>query len=263
MEYLKAFRTLECTYEKAPEIFCAKYDQLRSEEMKEVYSQIYKPSDDTYLLIDAIYADLDNLVKSSPSRCLEIGPGSGLVTTTVALLLQKNYEEVYKNMKFYTLDVNEKASEATLFTFAQCNDLPESKIETITGSFNDYNNKEDEKSPDLQTDILIFNPPYVPCTDEEMEEALEKKDVSAAWAGGYGGREVIDKLIPKVRDFLSPTGIFYFLLIEDNDIYDITKSIIEAANEGLLEDQPKLTFEPIMKRECLGERQVIIKFYFE
>ena len=109
-------------------------------------------------------------------------------------------------MRFYTVDVNQKASEATKFTFWEWNDLPKSKIEWITGDFNDMT--------DIKTDILIFNPPYVPWTDEEMKVALTTRDNSAAWCGGLRGREVIDQIIPKVRDFLTPNGAFYFLLIE-------------------------------------------------
>ena len=66
----------------------------------------------------------------------------------------------------------------------------------------------------MKADILIFNPPYVPCSDEEMEKAIKEKDSTAAWAGGLRGREVIDKLIPQVRNHLTSTGVFYFLLIE-------------------------------------------------
>jgi methylase of polypeptide subunit release factors len=47
-----------------------------------------------------------------------------------------------------------------------------------------------------------------------MQKALNQKDDTAAWAGGYKGREVIDKLTPRIREFLTDTGVFYLLLIE-------------------------------------------------
>ena len=111
-------------------------------------------------------------------------------------------------------------------------------------------------------DILIFNPPYVPCTDEEMQHALKWRDSTAAWAGGYKGREVINRIIPKIRQYLSPTGWFYLLLIEDNGVYRVVSEILDNANDGY-EHLPKMKYEVIIKRECLGERQVIIKFYYE
>ena len=41
----------------------------------------------------------------------------------------------------------------------------------------------------------VFNPPYVPTPDEEVE----RKGIAQAWAGGYKGRAVTDLVLPKVK----------------------------------------------------------------
>ena len=50
---------------------------------------VYEPSDDTFLLIDALHADKDRLQDSSapPALCVEIGCGSGVVITSLSCLL--------------------------------------------------------------------------------------------------------------------------------------------------------------------------------
>ena len=48
---------------------------------------------------------------------------------------------------------------------------------------------------DLKLDIIIFNPPYVTTDQEELQNAQSKKDISASWAGGERGSEVIYKFI--------------------------------------------------------------------
>jgi methylase of polypeptide subunit release factors len=40
----------------------------------------------------------------------------------------------------------------------------------------------------------VFNPPYVPTPDDEIHQP----GVATAWAGGFKGRRVIDRVLPQV-----------------------------------------------------------------
>ena len=97
-------------------------------------------------------------------------------------------------------------------------------------------------------DILIFNPPYVVTPEDELHEAQRKKDIEASWAGGRDGIEVLLRLLPQALELLSETGAFYLLLIEEN---------LRAVVPKLRELFPKLTY--LIKRECPGERQIIVR----
>ncbi|KAG0246916.1 HemK methyltransferase member 2 [Mortierella sp. GBA43] len=73
-----------------------------------------------------------------------------------------------------------------------------------------------------QIDLLYFNPPYVLTPSEEVGS----HSVVASWAGGIDGREVIDKFLPLVKNLLSPKGVFYLVVVNENkpdDIRDIMK----------------------------------------
>ena len=98
-------------------------------------------------------------------------------------------------------------------------------------------------------DVLLFNPPYVPtpseevvhpsqdgcrgyvahsqtggatvfdsiCTDDSIRSPyLPTTDITAAWAGGLRGREVIDRFIPTIEPLLSVTGLCYMVLVKEN-----------------------------------------------
>lgn len=69
----------------------------------------------------------------------------------------------------------------------------------------------------------VFNPPYVPTPDEEVQ----CQGISQAWAGGFQGRQVTDKILPKVslwssimRDELPPLSVFleYFEFVNELDL---------------------------------------------
>ena len=83
MEELKSFRTLTTKFKKAPEIFCASYSHLSSSDLKDIYS----PNEDTFLLIDGLYADLQAIADSNSMMCVEFGPGSGVVILNFYLIL--------------------------------------------------------------------------------------------------------------------------------------------------------------------------------
>lgn len=59
----------------------------------------------------------------------------------------------------------------------------------------------------------VFNPPYVPTPDEEVERG----GLAAAWAGGARGRRVLDRLLPQLPRLLSPRGEAFVVAVHEND----------------------------------------------
>ncbi|PNH12883.1 HemK methyltransferase family member 2, partial [Tetrabaena socialis] len=59
----------------------------------------------------------------------------------------------------------------------------------------------------------LFNPPYVPTPDEEVERG----GIASAWAGGFAGRRVIDRVLPLLPELLSPVGELFMVTVAEND----------------------------------------------
>ena len=55
-------------------------------------------------------------------------------------------------------------------------------------------------------DILVFNPPYVPTSDDEAGAAQHGAGIAGSWAGGADGMQVTDTLLRQVdvRGFFFP-----------------------------------------------------------
>jgi hypothetical protein len=47
-------------------------------------------------------------------------------------------------------------------------------------------------------DILVFNPPYVPTSDDEVDSAQCDAGIAGSWAGGTDGMQVTDALLRQV-----------------------------------------------------------------
>ncbi|EGO02736.1 hypothetical protein SERLA73DRAFT_119773 [Serpula lacrymans var. lacrymans S7.3] len=171
---------------------------------KDDYEYVYEPAEDTFLFLDGLELEVDELRTSKPSICLEIGSGSGCVSAFLASILGTS------TALFLCTDINQFASSCTLATGRQ-NKTP---LDPIIGSL---------ATPLLQrlrhsVDILLFNPPYVPTNMDEADGAQHTAGIQGSWAGGTDGMQVTDVFLKDVEVLLSDTGKFYLVAIKQNDI---------------------------------------------
>ena len=129
------------------------------------YARVYEPSDDTYLLVDALAGEFGGDC-CRPTLCLEVGSGSGCVITSLARTLSgaasvgvEATQSSVASAGFLASDINPAATGATLAT-ARANRVP---VEVIQMDLLDA------LRPGL-VDVIIFNPPYVPTSAEEATQ---------------------------------------------------------------------------------------------
>lgn len=145
--------------------------------------------------------------------CLEIGSGSGVVSTFLASIIGSS-------ALYICTDINPMAAYCTLET-ALLNNVHLQPV--ITDLVNGL-------SPRLngKVDLLLFNPPYVVTPSEEVKS----HGIEASWAGGKRGREVMDRVFPLVADLLSPGGLFYLVTIKENNPDEILETMKKHGLEG-------------------------------
>lgn len=162
---------------------------------------VYEPSDDTFLLADALAQAVDAWRDAPPLTVLEVGCGSGFVTSTLALLLRKHGI----NTHIIASDVSRAALDAAQATLA---------AHGVTGVELLQANLMHPFLPQLAraADLVVFNPPYVVTPDEEVQRG----GIAAAWAGGTDGRAVIDAFLQQLAEVLAPGGRAYLVTIAEN-----------------------------------------------
>ena len=207
-----------------------KLNHLKSKD----YDNVYEPSDDTYLLLDAIYLEFE-LNKAHISRnlqninTLEVGCGTGVATILLGQILRRslfvNMNENCSNdqdctnmkkCKHYITDINEYALNIAIQT-AEVNSIPRDEIKSVQCDLAEAflgEGIEGNCMPNLENkvDVLIFNPPYVPTPDEEVGSS----GIEASWAGGKDGRVVVDRFLPQINPLLKDDGTAFLITVDDN-----------------------------------------------
>jgi release factor glutamine methyltransferase len=221
------------------------------------FSEVYEPREDSFLFLDALDSDKEFLRSVSRTVILEIGPGSGIVSTHLSSILDPECGAV-----FLACDINPSAARVTEQTFRNNNsagrphvmqcvvgDLCSPFLSRLAGKVSClflgarslfYLNKK-------KVDVLLFNPPYVPTDDEEVGHA----DLRAAWAGGLDGMMVTSRFLPSVSGLLSPCGACYVVFVAENNPLDVAR---EMAEKWML--MPK----QIAKRTAKNERLSVWRF---
>ncbi|KYO22740.1 methyltransferase N6AMT1 [Alligator mississippiensis] len=195
------------------------------------FCEVYEPAEDTYLLLDALELDAAQLRNARVEICLEVGSGSGVVSTFLASI-------VGPKALYICTDINPTAAFCTMET-ALLNKVHIQPIITdlVTGLVPRLNG---------QVDVLLFNPPYVVTPPEEAES----HGIEAAWAGGKNGREVMDRLFPLVADLLSTGGLFYLVTIKENNPDEILEIMKQCGLRGA----------KVLSRRAGKEMLTILKF---
>lgn len=157
---------------------------MKPEKLKIFYDdEVYPPSEDTLLLLDAIE------VKRG-QKVLEIGTGSGYIAIHCAL----------QGADVTATDISElaikNAMQNAYVNNVKINFIVSDLFEKIDGKF----------------DIIIFNPPYLPTSEQERVPGK----FNLALDGGLDGSSVIRRFLAEAWKFLSDDGVIYLLYSSHN-----------------------------------------------
>jgi release factor glutamine methyltransferase len=242
------------------------------------HKDVYEPAEDTYLLLDALQSQSKCLASLEPRLAVEIGPGSGVVSSFVALMLP--------GIAVLAIDANPAAVAAALATaddngvqdrvsarqgdlciplLPRAVDAPhdgeeagrmsgwddsclqggEAGVEVVAAAVAAAT----RDGGGIHADIMVFNPPYVPTEDEEVDSS----EIAKAWAGGERGRRVIDRFMPMLpRVLAKPHGCAYMVVVQENDPKELA-GIAAAAG---------LCTVGVASCKAANERLSILKFHW-
>ncbi|MBP1908724.1 HemK2/MTQ2 family protein methyltransferase [Methanolobus bombayensis] len=177
--------------------------------------QVYEPAEDSYLLADTAL----EFVKDGMD-VLEIGTGSGFVSAVI---------KANRKVKLLATEISPLAA-----ICARSNGIDVIRTDMFAG----LKGKE-------QFDIIIFNPPYLPTSDDEKIPGW----LNYAFDGGIDGRKDVVPFLQKAGNYLKSDGIILLLI-----------SSLTGVDEVVMEIE-KARFRPeiVSSTKCSFERLVVIK----
>ena len=200
---------------------------------------IYPPSEDSYLLLDALSDPIQTSFLTEQLRdatcplIADLGTGSGVILALVLahsqLLLGRS------DVLGLGIDINRDAcfySPNTVLANCKQHGSQATYLTTINSSLLTGLRPQ-------QIDLLIFNPPYVPTLDVPIvitpetnllqgKLAAHDRDshlLSLSYSGGKDGMEVTNRLLEDLPNYLSQRGVAYVLLCKANKVEEIIKRI--------------------------------------
>lgn len=178
-----------------------------------IFSGVYPPSEDTYLLFDAIDIKPED-------EFLEIGCGAGLITLNAAV----------KAHSVMGIDSSLEAVRNTLENLRRndlCNNC--NVIESdLLGAL----------APTVKFSLIVFNPPYLPQDDEHT-------GLDHALIGGQTGTELTLRFIRQAVGHLTSKGRMFLVVSSLSDIDSIREAMTECGLSVDVVSEKSLFFEKI------------------
>ena len=177
-----------------------------------VRDEIYPPQEDSYLLLRAALAEA-----KKEDFALEIGCGSGLISLKLMSQVKR----------MITTDINPFAVRAVKAAGLEV--LRADLFRCLKGRF----------------DLIIFNPPYLPTSNEERTSGW----INCALDGGESGREAIEGFLEGLKDHIAPEGRALLLISSLTGLKEVRE---KASSEGL-------ESRVVANEGCFFERLYVLK----
>jgi release factor glutamine methyltransferase len=177
---------------------------------------VYEPAEDSFLLADAA------LEEAEPGmRILEVGAGSGFVSAVLKAHV--------KGVRVLATEINPHAARC-----AKANGVEVIRTDLFRGL--------KPGSQKASFDLILFNPPYLPTSQEEKVPGW----LNYAFDGGTSGRETLDKFFDAVRNYLKPGGKILVLISSITGLEAVEEKMKNLGFEVDVVRKKKISFEELM-----------------
>jgi release factor glutamine methyltransferase len=165
------------------------------------HTEVYNPAEDTFLLLESIDVTKQDTV-------FEIGTGSGIIAFYCAQL----------GAKVLCSDINPHAIDLVKKSYEHNKEKIKGSLEIRKGNLFDVLNRHEHFS------LIIFNPPYLPTSENEIIGGSGWFD--KAVSGGKTGLDITNKFLAKLKNHLIDNGRA-FIIFSTNSPREVFNKTVE------------------------------------
>lgn len=181
--------------------------------------EVYDPAEDSYLLADAAIS-----YARDGMHVLEIGAGTGFVSSVLLANV---------NVELTATDINPHAVKC-----AKSNGIEVIRTDMFDGL-----------KVESCFDMIIFNPPYLPTSDDEKVPGW----LNYAFDGGRDGRMAVERFLGHVCEYLAPSGMILLLVSSLTGIEDVSSRMGAIGFDVEIVGGEKCSFEELVV--LMGKRR--------
>lgn len=181
--------------------------------------EVYDPAEDSYLLADAAIS-----YARDGMHVLEIGAGTGFVSSVLLANV---------NVELTATDINPHAVKC-----AKSNGIEVIRTDMFDGL-----------KVESCFDMIIFNPPYLPTSDDEKVPGW----LNYAFDGGRDGRMAVERFLDHVCEYLAPSGMILLLVSSLTGIEDVSSRMGAIGFDVEIVGGEKCSFEELVV--LMGKRR--------
>ncbi|WNY28797.1 Release factor glutamine methyltransferase [Methanimicrococcus stummii] len=219
-----------------------------------VLEDVYEPAEDTFLLADCAVSELsaqfggnENGSNSNGSKnnfddffALEIGCGSGFVSAFV--------QNHFPNLQLMAVDINPNAVACAKMNGVRAFESDMFEIFEKPRLLRSIDTPVEDAPPAKPApgfDLILFNPPYLPTSDDEKVGGM----LNYAFDGGADGRDSINLFLSQVGAYLKSDGFFLLLI---SSITGLDEVIAEMEKYGF-------SASTVGTKKCSFEELIVLK----
>jgi HemK-like putative methylase len=213
----------------------------------EIKKGVYFPREDTEFALAAIQQWAEtfkingDITRKKRIKILDMGSGTGIL----GISLYTNLKSYVSEIEVIFVDIFENALESSKINAEKY--IPSDSYKIIRSDLFSA----DYFKNSMEFDVILFNAPYSPSIDEEIDDVAKIEPSDLCWYGGKEGYETTVAFLEQLANFCQEGSVLFLTSSSQTEQSPIIQTLKKSGFEISEKKELKLFFETIIEYVCI------------